>query len=89
MAASGDRSRIRSRNETFGVVQTLGGLVEEQHVGVVHDRPGERHPLPLPPRQTPGQAAGEVTRPGPLSASPAASCRSRRGTPESPARYRT
>jgi hypothetical protein len=44
-------------------VETGGRLVEQQQLGVDHERAGDLHPLALPLRQRPERALGERSTP--------------------------
>src|SRR6266487_2075675 len=49
--------------EGGGGVQVAGGLVAHQQRGVIHQRAGDRHPLPLPAGQRRGQRVRPVGQP--------------------------
>ena len=52
-------------------VEPSGGLVEQQQLGLGHERARQRHPLLHGVRQRPGQAVGDARRSRPCSAPPA------------------
>jgi len=49
-----------------GRVEARGRLVEEQHVGVVQEGPGQRHPLALTGREALGEVVGPLGQAEPL-----------------------
>ena len=59
----GQRGQVPYQLLTAPQVQARGRLVEQQQLGVGHQRPGDLHPLPLPFRERAVRAVGQTRHP--------------------------